>query len=475
MNKYTFKRLQNKLQKNGVKIERYNSNIIHVESLNTYGLKSKILLPENFNIEEKAINQLLDFSNIAHPDGGHVKCSCATPDFHSGTDIPVGSIVVTDHSMVIPQAIGTDINCGMRLHKIDLTYDKFLSNKSTWIEKLKGDLLGSTRNIPVTPYSMSALFNEGMGAFFDEIKNKKEGLFKKIDFSIIQKELSKLHLSAFEKGNSMYAPDSLQNISRDLIRDPSLATLGGGNHFCELQVVTEIIDKKKAYLNGLKVGQLVLMIHSGSRDVGIYVGNRWKDKAKQAWSKKIKYPDNKIFPIYGDLANEYMLAMHSASHYANLNRALIVEIVRQRTIEVFGDIDCSLIVDVPHNIILKEEIGNVHRKGATPAHKDQNLLIPGSMGHDSYFLNGLGNNDWIKSASHGAGRSISRTEILFKSKNKKFDLGLKNIECITLNEDRLIEECPSAYKDIGPVIRSQVEEKVIDVIAKFSPILTFKS
>lgn len=103
MNKYTFKRLQNKLQKNGVKIERYNSNIIHVESLNTYGLKSKILLPENFNIEEKAINQLLDFSNIAHPDGGHVKCSCATPDFHSGTDIPVGSIVVTDHSMVIPR------------------------------------------------------------------------------------------------------------------------------------------------------------------------------------------------------------------------------------------------------------------------------------------------------------------------------------------------------------------------------------
>ncbi len=475
MNKYTFKRLQNKLQKNGVKIERYNSNILQIESLNTYGLKSKILLPENFQIEEKAINQLLEFSKITHPDGGHVKCSCATPDFHSGTDIPVGSIVVTDHSMVIPQAIGTDINCGMRLHKIDLTYDKFLSNKSIWIEKLKGDLLGSTRNIPVTPYSMSSLFNEGMGAFFDEIKNKKEGLFKKIDFLIIQKELSKLHLSAFEKGNSIYAPDSLQNISRNLIRDPSLATLGGGNHFCELQVVTEIVDKQKAYLNGLKVGQLVLMIHTGSRDVGFYVGNRWKDKAKQFCPKELKYPENKIFPIYGQLANEYMLAMHSASHYANLNRALIAEIVRQRTIEVFGDIDCSLIVDVPHNIILKEEIGNVHRKGATPAYKDQNLLIPGSMGHDSYFLNGLGNNEWIQSASHGAGRSFSRTDILFKSKNKNFDLGLKNVECITLNQDRIIEECPSAYKEIGPVIRSQVEEKVIEVIAKFSPILTFKS
>lgn len=475
MNKYTFKRLQNKLQKNGVKIERYNSNIIHVESLNTYGLKSKILLPESFQIEEKAINQLLDFSRISHPDGGHVKCSCATPDFHSGTDIPVGSVVVTDHSMVIPQAIGTDINCGMRLHKIDLTYDKFLEKKSFWIEKLKGDLLGGTRNVPVTPISMTSLFNEGIGAFFDEIKNKKEGLFKNIDYGLIQKELKKLHISAFENGNSIYAPDSLQKISRDLIRDPSLATLGGGNHFCELQVVTEIIDKQKAYLNGLKVGQLVLMIHTGSRDVGFYVGNRWKDKAKDFWPKNLKYPDNKIFPLYGKLANEYMLAMYSASHYAYLNRALIAEIVRQRTIEVFGEIDCSLIVDVPHNIILKEDIGNVHRKGATPAFKDQKLLIPGSMGHDSYLLNGLGNSNWLKSASHGAGRNISRTEILFKSKNKKFDLGLKNIECITLNEERIIEECPAAYKEIGPVISSQVEEKVIDVIAKFSPILTFKS
>ena len=75
-----------------------------------------------------------------------------------------------------------------------------------------------------------------------------------------------------------------------------------------------------------------------------------------------------------------------------------------------------LITDVPHNIVIKEEIGNVHRKGATPAYKDELLLIPGSMGDDSYLLSGLGNEKWVRSASHGAGRNISRNEMSFKGK-----------------------------------------------------------
>ncbi len=97
------------------------------------------------------------------------------------------------------------------------------------------------------------------------------------------------------------------------------------------------------------------------------------------------------------------------------------------------------------------------------------------MGHDSYLLNGLGNENWLSSASHGAGRSISRNEISFKAKKDKSFLGLDKVECITLKEERLIEEAPAAYKEIGPVIQSQVEEKTVSVIAKFSPILTFKA
>lgn len=471
-----FKRIQQKLQKSGLLINRESPNVLSVKSINDVGLESKILMPDTFPIEEKAIHQLMDFAKIQHPDGGHVKCSCATPDFHTGSTIPVGSVVVTSHDMVIPQAIGTDINCGMRLHKLDLTYDKFMANKEQWVKKLKGDLLEGTRNIPVTPYAMKALFDNGVGDFFETMKNsKQEGIFQKIDYQQIEKEIYKLHSSAFEKGNSSFAPEALQNMSRDLIRDPSMGTLGGGNHFCELQVVTEITDRQKAYEYGIKVGQLVVMIHTGSRDVGFYVGTRWADKAKQKWPTGHKHPDSKIFPIYGEGVDDYMAAMHSASHYATLNRALIAELVRQRTMEVFGNVDCSLLVDVPHNIVLKESIGNVHRKGATPAHAGQDLLIPGSMGHDSYMLSGLGNESWINSASHGAGRSISRNEISYKAKRDKSILGLEHVECITLKEERLIEEAPGAYKEIGPVIQSQVDEKTVSVIAKFSPILTFKA
>lgn len=474
--KTPFKRIQHKLQKSGINIQQESKNVLSVNSINEQGMESRILLPEEFKIEENAIKQLIEFSKVQHPDGGHVKCSCATPDFHAGTSVPVGSVLVSSHDMVIPQAIGTDINCGMRLHKIDLTYDKFLMNKDVLVNKLKGDLLEGTRNLPVTPYAMSALFNQGIGEFFDVMKNsKKEGIFTKIDYEEIYREMDRLHYSAFEKGNASYAPESLQNISRDLIRDPSLGTLGGGNHFCEIQVITEIKDRQKAYEYGLKVGNIVVMIHSGSRDVGFYVGKRWMDKAKLSWPKDFKHPDNKIFPIVGDLADEYLEAMHSASHYATLNRALIAELFRQRVKEVFGNIDCPLIVDIPHNIVLKESIGNVHRKGATPAHEGQDLLIPGSMGHDSYLLTGLGNDKWMNSASHGAGRSISRSEISLKAKKDKSILGLDKVECITLKEERRIEEAPGAYKDIGPVISSQVEENIISVIAKFSPILTFKA
>ncbi|MEG1349931.1 MAG: RtcB family protein, partial [Hafnia sp.] len=164
------------------------------------------------------------------------------------------------------------------------------------------------------------------------------------------------------------------------------------------------------------------------------------------------------------------------AHYADANRALIAEIVRQRTRQVFGpSLEASLIVDVPHNIVLREDGNNVHRKGATPAYAGQPLLIPGSMGHDSYLLNGLGNEKWMKSASHGAGRSMSRSEILFKSKKDRSILGLEGVQCITTKEERLVEEAPGAYKAIGAVIRSQVEEETVSVIARFSPILTFKA
>ncbi len=259
------------------------------------------------------------------------------------------------------------------------------------------------------------------------------------------------------------------------MRDPGLATLGSGNHFCEFQQVTEVLDRHRAYELGVRPGQLAVMIHTGSRDVGSYIGTRWMDRAKAEWPKGVKHPESGLYGLSGPLAHEYLKAMHAAAHYADANRALIVELVRQRIREVFGDQAMPLVCDVPHNIVLSEAIGNVHRKGATPAHAGQPLLIPGSMGDDSYLLDGLGHERWASSASHGAGRAVSRTEMAWKSKRQDLVGGTRQFECVTLREERRIEEAPGAYKPIGPVIESQVEEGLVRPIAKLSPLLTFKA
>jgi tRNA-splicing ligase RtcB len=168
--------------------------------------------------------------------------------------------------------------------------------------------------------------------------------------------------------------------------------------------------------------------------------------------------------------------MRSAAHYADANRALIAELVRRRIREVFGHVGAPLVCDIPHNIVLTENGLNIHRKGSTPAHKDELLLIPGSMGDYSYLLSGMGNERWCMSASHGAGRAVSRTEMSWKAKNMdRSSAGSHAFECITLREERIVEEAPSAYKPIGPVIESQVNQRMVEPIARLAPIFTFKA
>lgn len=217
------------------------------------------------------------------------------------------------------------------------------------------------------------------------------------------------------------------------------------------------------------------MVHTGSRDVGSYVGQRWMDRAKAEWPVGLKHPESGLYGLVGPLAQEYLAAMHSAAHYADANRALVMELVRQRIRQVYGEVAMPMVCDVPHNIVLAEKEGNVHRKGATPAHPGQPLLIPGSMGDDSYLLDGLGSERFASSASHGAGRAVSRMEMTWKSKKDASSMSARQFECITLREERRIEEAPSAYKPIGPVIQSQVEEGLVRPVARLSPILTFKA
>ncbi len=250
--------------------------------------------------------------------------------------------------------------------------------------------------------------------------------------------------------------------------------------FVEIQVIEAIEDKNIAYDWGVKKGQLAFMIHSGSRSVGKYIGGMWRDRAWKAWQIGTAYPNSRLFPLSSggnpNLVSDYLQAEATAANYAFVNRLLLAELLRLRLRQVYGNIAAPLVYDLPHNITLPDKNRWITRKGACPAYPGQPVIIPGSMGSSSYLLMGLGNEQFLSSASHGAGRAKSRFAMSRQGAcHDEASLGLTGVDCVTLREERRIEEAPAAYKPIQPVIDTQVKAGMVKVVAKLQPILTFKA
>lgn len=462
----TFTRLQKRLSRSGITI-LFDNNIYSLRKENT---TAQVLLPQLLPLEVKAVEQLLDFASVQVPYSmGRVCAARATPDFHTGTIAPVGSIVATTQDLVIPAAIGTDINCGMRLFSTGLSYEQVNERRTLIIEQLKRKLLQDERNVPVTPKSFEALFDAGIAAWLKELP--QQGLWEKINFVRLINEIDQISGYNLITANSRYAPETFFE-KRNIIRPASLGTIGSGNHFVELQIVDDILDRHLAYQLGLQKNALLVMIHTGSRDVGFYIGKRWQDKAKANWPVKEKYPKSGLFGLADDDSRDYLQAMGVAARYAWINRIVLTELIRKALFTVFEQDNSQLITDISHNIILPEHGLNIHRKGATPANCGEIVLIPGSMGDYSYVGIGKGNPEWLWSCSHGAGRAERRQAMRCKKvENNKVALPW---QCITLKEERLREEAPSAYKPITPVIQAQEQANLIQTVVKLRPWITFK-
>lgn len=462
----TFSRLQKRLSRLG--IESHFTNDIY--TFNTKDTQAQVLLPDPLPLEEKAVKQLLDFASVYVPDSQAKVCAArATPDFHPGTIAPVGSIVATTENFVIPAAIGTDINCGMRLFTTGLHYEQVQAQQLEIITHLKNVLLHDKRDVPVTPQSFQALFDDGIAEWLASLP--KQGLWATVDFERLYLEIDQILGQQLISADSKYAPEAFFE-PRTIIRPASLGTVGSGNHFVELQVVDEILDRHVAYQLGLQKNAVVVMIHTGSRDVGFYIGQRWQDKARTLWPVSEKYPQSGLFGLVDDNAQDYLQAMGVAARYAWINRIVITELIRKELLALFGQDDSRLLVDISHNIILPEQGMNIHRKGATPAHVGKLALIPGSMGDYSYLAIGKGNADWLWSCSHGAGRAERRQAM--RSKNITTNNAKLSWQCITLKEERLREEAPAAYKPITPVIEAQEKANLIQSVVKLKPWITFK-
>ena len=463
-------RLEKAFLRSGIRIVRDGSVVF--ASRPDAAAKARILLPPDLPLEEKAVRQLLDFAAVRIPGVEKpVRMACATPDFHPGSGVPVGSIVATASDVVIPAAIGTDINCGMRLLDTGLTLEEAETGKDALIAGLSRALLHGERDVPMSARAFAALFDDGPATCLELLE--REGLWTRVDHGRLIEETARcVGLSSMESA-ARYVPQALTVRKNSLIRDPSLGTTGAGNHFVELQVVDGILDRRAAWEHGIAPGRVMVMIHSGSRDLGFAVGRRWADRARESWPRHMPHPDSGLYGLAGTDAAEYLKAMGAAARYAWFNRVVLSEMVRDHMTAVFGKEDRSrLIVDVPHNVILREHGYNIHRKGATPAHEGDLALIPGSMGDYSYIATGSGNPDWLHSCSHGAGRSLRRRSARTKASGHPDSLPW---QCVTLREERRREEAPIAYKKIGPVIDVQESSGLIRPLARLRPWITFKA
>ncbi len=442
---------------------RYENYVV-IETVD--GKSFEIVLPKELPLDKNAVEQLISYASIVTPSGRSIKSMCATPDFHKGSNIPVGTMLAFDSDIVVPSAIGTDINCGMRLHQFDIGVDTFLSQRKQLISLLRGDILEGTRNMPSNGAQMAALAVDGLFGWLSALQKNPSNMWRNMDFKTQFEDLDYCFDYGWMQGDSTYLPEPLKR--SDTFRDSGFATVGSGNHFLEFGVVEEIYDTKTAYAWNIKKHKLTVMVHSGSRDVGHAIGRQWMDIAKQSYPIGRIHPNNKIYTLEGEFAKKYLKAMAVAVNYGYANRVSIVELVRQRLLQVFGDYAFNMISDIPHNIITQEGDLNVHRKGSTPAYEGSRLLIPGSMGASSYILRGCGNSRFQSTVSHGAGRAIKRQRMY----RRDIDA---SIDCVTLKEERRIEEDPSAYKPIEPIINSQESLGMLTKVARIKPLITFKA
>jgi len=301
-------------------------------------------------------------------------------------------------------------------------------------------------------------------------------------------------LSHTEDQGQMSSADPSKVSQRALERGrEQLGTLGAGNHFLEIQVIDEVYDEQAANSMGLFKGQVTIMIHTGSRGLGYQVCDDYIKILQNALKKyNISIPDRQLVcaPVTSDEGKDYFSAMSSAANYAWANRQCITHWTRESFMQVMGmspkDIGLELVYDVAHNIGKIEEHNVegkkrkliVHRKGATRAFPGQPVIIPGSMGTNSYVLVGTQKalDETWGSTCHGAGRTMSRTEALRRVSGGELKQRLAKEGIIVQAREykTLAEEAPEAYKDVNMVVEVCHQAGISKKVVRMSPVGVIK-
>jgi len=425
---------------------------------------------------------------------GIVNYSLAMPDVHWGYGFPIGGVAAFDlaEGIVSPGGVGYDINCGCRLIATNLSFADVkdrISDLTTALYQHIPSGVGSTGSVKLSGK--------------DEKKVLEEGAKWAVKAGFGSPE----DLETTEDGGTMAGADSEQVSARALERGKQqLGTLGSGNHFLEIEVVQDIFDETAAQAFGLRKGQIVVMVHSGSRGLGYQICDDYLAlMVKHMQETKIELPDRQLACAYlhTTRGRNYLAAMACGANYAWANRQLLMHHTREifeKTLRMSPrELGMRLVYDVCHNIAKIEDFkiqGKmkklcVHRKGATrafPAGHDavperyksvgQPVLIPGDMGSGSYVLVGQEKamEETFGSACHGAGRVMSRTQATKVSQGRSIsrELADQGILVMASSKGTLREEMPEAYKNLQDVVQVMHESGIAKKVAQLKAVACIK-
>jgi tRNA-splicing ligase RtcB len=421
---------------------------------------------------------------------GIQKKAYVMPDAHQGYGFPIGGVAAfdLDEGIISPGGVGYDINCGVRLLKTDFTEQDIRDKRKALLSEIFKEVPAGVGKGGTTRLSRRVL---------------EEVCFRGAEWAVENGFGLKEDLQKTEENGRMKEADTSYLSPRALERGiPQLGTLGAGNHFLEIQKVSEIFDKEVGKVFGVHaLGQILVMIHCGSRGLGHQVASDYIRLMENKFGTR-GLPDRELInaPIRSELGKRYYKSMSAAVNFAFANRQMIAHWVRSVFGKILGSSDgMDQIFDVCHNVAKFERHtidGKVkevciHRKGATrsfgPGRKEipeiyrtvgQPVLIPGSMGTASYILVGTDKAETLSfgSTAHGAGRVMSRHEAKrrFRGEKIKQELEEKGIELRSTSWQGVAEEASQAYKNVDEVVRVSHEVGIGQLVAKVVPVGVMK-
>jgi tRNA-splicing ligase RtcB len=439
------------------------------------------------DMDDKVYEQAVNVATLP----GIVQASYAMPDAHWGYGFPIGGVAAfdPDHGGVVSAGgVGFDISCGVRTMLTGLSVSDLLPVQKSLAESLFRQIpagVGSTGAITLDAVEMDAMLTGGAGWAVER------GWGNARDLERIE-----------EDGRMAGArPELVSDRAKERQRR-EMGTLGSGNHYLEVQTVSEIFDAAVAKVFGIAQDDVVVTIHCGSRGLGHQIGTEFlKEMVVTAEAAGIELPDRELAcaPINSEVGQRYLGAMRAAINCALANREILGHFARRVLGHFFPGRDLQLLFDVSHNTCKVEShvvSGKrrelfVHRKGATrafgPGHDSlpdalrpvgQPVLIGGSMGTGSYILVGEATSEAkaFSSACHGAGRALSRHAALKQWSGRKIvdELASRGIIVRSPSTRGVAEEAPGAYKDVGAVVVAAEHAGLARRVARLRPLICIK-